>query len=358
MKKILSMMLVLTLIFVAVGCNNDAPAADEPPADTPSDEPADTPADTPSLDVEEKAFNLGMDSPEDTVTYLFAQKFGELLNAKSGGAYTVNLFANGQLGNDRELVESMQSGEVDFVVQTTAPQVNFVPELAVFDMANVFPDAETARKVLDGEFFDQIAPFYVDRNLKLLAYADQSFRELTTNTAVNELSDLAGQKIRTMENPYHIAYWTALGANPTPMAWGEVYIGLQQGTIDGQENPYEVIVSSKMYEQQDYVVNTNHILHILALTSSKATFDGLPAEAQAWVQEAADEAKVYAREQADARIAERVQIIKDSGTEIIDLSPELLAEMQEKAQAQYDEIRAAIGAELVDGLLEATEQAK
>lgn len=349
MKKVLSMMLIAMLLFIAVGCGNDAPASDKP-ADTPS-------SDSPS-NVEAKTFNLGMDSPEDTVTYLFAKKFADLLKDKSNGAYTVNLFANGQLGNDRELVESMQSGEVNFVVQTTAPQVNFVPELAVFDMANVFPDAETARKVLDGEFLDKIAPFYSDRNLKLLAYADQSFRELTTNKAVRQLSDLAGQKIRTMENPYHIAYWTALGANPTPMAWGEVYIGLQQGTIDGQENPYEVIVSSKMYEQQDYVVNTNHILHILALTASKKTFDELPAEAQAWVQEAANEAKVYAREQADERIAERVQIIKDSGTEVIDLSAEILAEMQERAQAQYDDIRTAIGAELVDALLEATEKVK
>lgn len=355
MKKLLVLLLTLTMLFTLVSCNGEDKAPAKEGTDKPT-ESTDKPAEGAKL--ETATFNLGMDSPEDTVTYLFAEKFSQLVNEKSGGAYTVNLFANGQLGNDRELVESMQSGEVNFVVQTTAPQVNFIPELAVFDMANVYPNIGVARKVLDGDFIEKIAPLYDANKLKLLAYGDQSFRVLTTNTAINKLEDLKGQKIRTMENPYHIAYWTALGANPTPMAFGEVYIGLQQGTIDGQENPYEVVVSSKLYEQQKYAVNTNHILHILALTASKDTFDKLPEDGQKLVQEAANEARAFAREQADSRVADRMKILKDSGTEIIDLDPAVLQEMQDKAQAQYDDIRKAIGTELVDALLQAAKDAQ
>lgn len=103
---------------------------------------------------------------------------------------------------------------------------------------------------------------------------------MTTNKKVENLSDFKGQKIRTMENSYHMAYWKNLGASPTPMTFSEVYIGLQQGTIDAQENPYEVIVSNKLYEQQDYVVETNHLPHLISLIVSEEFFDSLTEKQQ------------------------------------------------------------------------------
>lgn len=181
------------------------------------------------------SFELAMDSPEDTVTYLFGKKFAELVEEKSKGKIKITVYSSGQLGGDREICESVQNGDIAFVVQNTAPQVNFVPELAVFDLPNLFPNTEVARKVLDGPFFDTIAEKYEESNIKLLAYADQGFRVMTTNKKIETIEDFKGQKIRTMENPYHLAYWEALGANPTPMAFAEVYLGLQQGTIDAQE---------------------------------------------------------------------------------------------------------------------------
>lgn len=106
--------------------------------------------------------------------------------------------------------------------------------------------------------------------------ADQGFRVMSTNKAVNSFADFKGQKIRTMENSYHLAFWKALGANPTPMSFSEVYIGLQQHTIDAQENPYEVIVSNNLYEQQDYVVETNHLPHLISLIVNDEFFKDLP----------------------------------------------------------------------------------
>ncbi|SNS80868.1 tripartite ATP-independent transporter solute receptor, DctP family [Anaerovirgula multivorans] len=345
-KRIISLGLVSLLVLLMVACSGGSGTGTETGGNTDGEE-------KPSF-----TFSLGMDSPEDTVTYLFAQKFGELLSEKTEGKITVQLYPNGQLGSDREMVESAMSGEIDFVVQTTAPQVNFIPELAVFDMANVFPNVDVARVVLDGPFFNDIAVKYDSAGLKLLGYADQGFRTLTANRKVESLADLRGLKVRTMENPNHLAYWNALGANPTPMAWGEVYIGLQQGIIDAQENPYEVIVSSKMYEQQKYVINTNHILHTLSLISSGNTYSSIPAEYQKAINEAAEEAKIYARQQADARVADRVKIMEDNGVEILDIAPAVLSEMQEKAEAQYELIRSNIGADLVDSLLNASKAAQ
>lgn len=304
------------------------------------------------------SFNLAMDSPEDTVTYLFGKKFADLVGEKSSGRIKVEVYSNGQLGGDREICENVQNGDLAFVVQNTAPQVNFVKDLAVFDLPNLFANASIARKVLDGPFFEEIAKSYEANNIKLLAYADQGFRTMTTNKKVEKIDDFKGQKIRTMENPYHLEYWKSLGANPTPMAFAEVYIGLQQGAIDAQENPYEVIVSAKLYEQQKYVVNTNHLLHLLSLITSPKIFNELSAEDQQIILDAAAEAKVYAREQADNRVADRVKIITDSGTEIVDLSDDLKAEMANRASSAYDKVRSAIGNELVDAMLKAVEEAK
>lgn len=116
-----------------------------------------------------------------------------------------------------------------------------------------------------GLVYEKLEDIYNEGGYELLGMADQGFRVMTTNVAVNDLSDFAGQKIRTMENSFHLAFWQALDANPTPMAFSEVYIGLQQKTIDAEENPVEVIVSGRLYEQQEYVVETNHLPHYISL---------------------------------------------------------------------------------------------
>jgi tripartite ATP-independent transporter DctP family solute receptor len=350
-KRFLVVMLSLTLVLSAVGCGKtetSEPAATTPEASNESS--ASAPAETYS-------FTLAMDSPEDTVTYLYAKQFADLVSEKSGGNMTVQIYSNGQLGGDREIAESVQAGNIDFVTQNTAPQVNFIPELAVFDMPSVFPNVPTARKALD-LYKDTIAGAYENAGFKIFGFADQGFRTMSTNTKVTTVADIEGQKIRTMENPYHVEYWKALGANPTPMAFGEVYIGLQQGTIDAQENPYETIVSAKLYEQQKYIINTNHILHIITLIGNPAKYDSLPADYQAIIDEAAAEATVWARAEADARVSDRIAIMEDYGCEIVDLDDSVLDEMAAKADGVWGTIRCQVGDELVDSLLDAVKASK
>ena len=270
----------------------------------------------------------------------------------------LQIYSNGQMGGDIEIIESVQAGDVNFGVQNTAPQVNFIPELAVFDMPSVFPNVNIARETLDGPFFDKINAVYEKAGFKLLALADQGFRTMSTNKKVETMADFKGQKIRTMENPYHVAYWKALGANPTPMAFSEVYIGLQQGTIDAQENPYEVIVSAKIYEQQKYVINTNHLLHIITLIANPEKYNKIVPEDQKIINAAATEAKEWARMKADQRVADKIKIMKEKGVEIIDINPELQAEITRKSQGIYTMIRSKIGNELPDELLSGVEAAK
>lgn len=205
---------------------------------------------------------IANDSPPDTVTGIFTNKFVEEVERLSNGQIQIKAYHNGTVGGDRELVESCMNGDIPFVVQNTAPQANFIPKLAIFDLPMAYTNIEDLRSTLDDEeFMSLINQVYLEHSVRLLAMSDQNFRVMTTNKKIESLDDFKGQKIRTMENKYHLAFWQSIGANPTPMAFSEVYIGLQQGTIDAQENPYEVIVSGKIYEQQDYVVKTNH-LHI------------------------------------------------------------------------------------------------
>ena len=272
--------------------------------------------------VQRYAWPLGSSSPEDTVTQIYAEKFAEEVERLSGGMMLISVYPNSVLGGDRELLESCKEGDIPFVVQNTAPQVTFMPDVAVFDMPAVFETIDEVREHVDNpDFLSMMQQVYGDAGYVLLGYADQGFRVMTTNRNVQSISDFKGQKIRTMENSYHMAYWKALGASPTPMTFSEVYIGLQQGTIDAQENPYEVIVSNKLYEQQEII------------------------------REAAETAKEYAREQSDERIASRIQTIEESGTQIISLNDEMHEQIRELCKPVYESIEKNVSEDLVDAYL-------
>lgn len=303
-----------------------------------------------------KEFAIANDSTDDTVTGLMTQKLKEVLEAKSKGAFKVATFPNSQLGSDREITQSCQNGELAFVVQNTAPQVNFVPKAAVFDLPNLFPNKKVARAALD-KFQKDIEPEYAKAGIVMLGFGDQGFRVLSSNKAINKIEDFKGLKLRTMENKYHVQYWQSLGANPTPLPFSELYLALQQGTVTGQENPYEVIVATKLYEVQKYVIDTNHLFHTITIIMSKNIYDQLTPEEQKLVRDAAREVIVWGREQADKRHADRVAILKKNNVQIIKLSEKLLGEMQAKSKPVYDNISKAVGADLVKKLQNAVNEA-
>lgn len=298
------------------------------------------------------AWPLGTSSPEDTVTQIYAERFAEEVSRLSDGKMKIQVYPNSVLGGDRELLESCADGDIPFVVQNTAPQVTFMQDVAVFDIPCVYDDIDDVRKAVDSpEFLNSIKKVYLKGGYELLGYADQGFRVMTTNKKITKFSDFRGQKIRTMENPYHLAFWKALGASPTPMTFSEVYIGLQQGTIDAQENPYEVIVSNKLYEQQKYVFESNHLPHLISLIVSDDFMKGLPEDQQEIIRTAAETAKEYARDQSDARIASRIKTIEDSGTEILTPDETLRQQMEEAAEPVEEDIAKHVDADLVKAYL-------
>ncbi len=295
------------------------------------------------------AYPLGTASPEDTVTQIYAEKFAEEVDRLSDGRIKIMVYPNSVLGGDRELLESCYDGDIPFVVQNTASQVNFIDDTAVFDLPCVFDNLQAMRNTVDQpEFLELMQTSYREGGFELLGYADQGFRVMSSNKSVTEFSDFKGQKIRTMEDPYQLRFWKQLQANPTPMNFSEVYIGLQQNTIDAQENPYEVIVSNRLYEQQDYIIETNHVPHLISLIVSEKFYQELPKEDQEILIEAQEIAKVYAREQSDARISEKIQVIKDSGTEIITPDKALYRQMIEASEPVYEEIEKVVSPEVFE----------
>ena len=302
--------------------------------------------------VQRYAWPLGTSSPEDTVTQLYSQKFADEVNRLSKGKMKIEVYPNSTLGGDRELLESCSDGDIPFVVQNTAPQVTFMPDTAVFDLTSAFTTIEEARAAVDNPvFYKKMEKVYEKGGFKLLGYADQGFRVMSTNKEVKSIDDFKGQKIRTMENSYHMDFWKALKANPTPMTFSEVYIGLQQKTIDAQENPYEVIVSSKLYEQQDYVVETNHLPHYISLIVSDEFYKDLPKDQQKIIEEAAETAKEYARKASDERIEERMKVIKDSGTKIVTLDKKTQEDVRKAASDIYKSIKENVSKDIFNAYL-------
>lgn len=298
------------------------------------------------------AYPLATASPEDTVTQIYAEKFAEEVSKLSDGRIKIQVYPNSTLGGDRELLESCKDGDIPFVVQNTAPQVTFMPDLAVFDVPCAFADLESCREAIDNaEFRGLIDSVYEEGGYQLLGIADQGFRVMSTNKAVKSLGDFKGQKIRTMENPYHLAFWKALGANPTPMSFAEVYIGLQQHTIDAQENPYEVIVSNRLYEQQDYIVETNHLPHLITLIMNDDFYKDMPAEDREIMTQAAETATAYARQASDERIADRVKTIEDSGTEVLSVDENMRGEIVDASASVRDSIKAKVSPDIFNAYI-------
>lgn len=285
------------------------------------------------------AWVIATASPENTVTGIFANTFAQKVEELSQGELRMQVYHNSVLGGDTELLESVQCGDIPFVVQNTAPEVSYMPELCLFDLPCAFANIEDLHTVLDNHnFMQKINKIYEKSDFHLLALADQHFRVMTSNKKVQELSDLKGIKIRTMENSHHITFWKALGANPTPMAFSELYVGLEQHTVDAQENPYEVICSNGFYEVQKYVIESNHLPHLLALVTNQEFYQKMPKESQKIINQAAIIARDEARKQAVLRTSDKVKEIENGGAELVPVSEAFRESMLKVSKPLYQQI--------------------
>ncbi|KGP89646.1 ABC transporter substrate-binding protein [Pontibacillus chungwhensis BH030062] len=307
---------------------------------------------------EEKVIRAGIGLNDKHPQYKGLLKFKEIVEEKTDGSIKVETFHSGQLGDDRTMIENLQINSQQVVIPSTAPMANFVPEFSVFDIPFLFPSEDVADQVLDGETGQKILDKLEGQDLKGLAYWENGFRDLTNSErAVSSVEDFKGLKIRTMENDLHLDAFKALGANPTPMAFTELFTAMQQGTVDGQENPYATIYLQKFYEVQDHVSNTHHIYSPFVFLMSKTFFDNLSEENQKIVKEAAEEAGEYERKLNREANEKYLKKLQEEGMEFTEITDEAREEMKKKVQPVVDEYKSKIGEDIVDEVYKAVEEA-
>ena len=262
---------------------------------------------------------LGTTVNEQDSFQVCAEKFAELVKERTNGAYEIEIHPNGALGDERTMLESMQMGTLDMGIITSGPFVNFSSAMGVLDMPFLFANNEEAYKVLDGEIGKELLGTLEDADLKGLAYAERGFRNITNSKKpITNAADVAGLKLRVMENDVYTATFKALDVNAVPMAWSDALTALQQGTIDGEENPINVIYSYKLWESQKYVTLDRHSYSTAIITMSNDLFKSLPEDVQKIFEESAQEAAEYERQWVADQEADQLQEIKDHGMEVVE----------------------------------------
>lgn len=366
--KILSLALALTMsAALLAGCGGgsssggaSAPAASSGGSSAPaasSSAPAastdSAPVEAASGDFNEVTIIAAHGAAETTSENLSFLKFEELVEGKSGGKVQVELYPNQQMGGDREYTEAGTQGNIQMGGPSTANIAPFDPALNAFETPFLFSDRETVYKALDSAAGKALLDSLEVCGLKGLGYYENGFRHLTCNKDINSLADLSGLKIRVMENEVHLAIWNSLGANPGPLAFGELYTALQQKSFDAQENPAELIYNTKFYEVQDHVYKTGHIYTPYIIWINLDFWNSLNADTQALIQECMDESVQYCREICEANEAACFDNISSSGkSTVYEVSDELHQAMVEACAkgGVYDMVKEKAGGTYAEDL--------
>lgn len=275
--------------------------------------------------------------------------FKPLVETNSKGKIAVEIYPNGQLGADREMSEAVQLGTLEICIPATAAVSGFDKRIQILDLPYLFVNEEQAFKALDGELGQKINSFLPEQGFVSLGYPQNGFRHVTNNAKpIFKPEDLKGLKIRTMEIPAHVDFFRSVGANPTPMSWGELYTAMQQGTVDGEENPLEMIYDGKFYEVQKYVSLTGHFYSATVLLTSKAFMDKLPEDLRKVVESAA---RIFVLGQRDMIMnleQGRLEFLKSKGMQVNELSHEQLLAFKRAADPLYDKYEDVVGKEIMD----------
>ena len=295
-------------------------------------------------DIKERTIKFGTVGAENHPSVPGMKKFKELVEAKSGGKIKVNLFYNGTLGSDQAVVTAMQGGTIEMSVMNTGILSSVAKELAVFDFPFLFANEKESDALVDGPVGRKLHAKLEEKGLVGLSYWELGYRHITNSKRpINKVEDLEGLKLRVIPNPINVAWVKALGANPTPMPFPEVYGGLEQKAIDGQENPVAVIASSKLYEVQKHIVMSNHQYNPQSVLMSKKFFDTLAAAEKKIVDDSADEAAKSQRSASRADVAANLDLLKKNGMQVTEFSPAEVAKLRDKMKPVIAQFTANVG---------------
>lgn len=281
-------------------------------------------------------------------------QMNKLLAEKTGGRISLEIYPSSQLGSERELIEALQLGNVGMAFTSSAPIGAFKKEFFALDLPFVFKDRATVYKVLDGEPGEYMLKSLESINIKGLGYWENGFRQLSNSKLpVRTPDDLKGIKMRTMENEVHLATWKELGANPAPLAFGELFTALQQKTFEAQETPINLFRDMKYYEVQKFITKTGHLYSPFVVMMSKPLFDGLADADKAALMAAFAEAKTYQRDLAQKADAEAEAEMKTMT--FVELSDAEKEAFRAKMGPVYELVKKKAGAEMVEKVLAAVQ---
>lgn len=282
------------------------------------------------------------------------KEFKKHVEEKSKGQIQVSLHINASLGGDRQAVEAMQLGTLEAGVVGTSTLAIFESKFNVFEFPFLFKNHEAALKFLDGPNGEMLNKEMQKQDVRLIAYGINGFRHVSNNRrAINKPEDLKGFKIRTMENPIHIATFKLLGANPTPMNFGELYTALAQKTVDAQENPVSIFYTSKFYEVQKYYSLTGHLYAVVPLAVSEIFFSRLPDDLKKIVL---DGGKIYTQVERKITIEEEKNMLgemKKKGMAINELTDAEKEEFKKRTLPVYKQFEDKVGKALMEAVLKA-----
>lgn len=366
MRRILGIMLAVTVALGATACGKTAGGSaggaaagttsgtttgttagtnTGAPAGTEQSTSADSGAE-PELVIQLGHIDPATNDPYQMLAELFAEKVKEL----SGGTIQIDILSDAQLGSEASMIEGMKLGTIDCAIISNFSYSSNIPEFCTFDMPYLFTSEKQAHAVMDSQDItgDLIQKLYDEYDVKILAYAEGGFRSvINTKCAVNTPEDLKSMKIRVPGNETYLATFSALGSNPVSMASSECYTGLQQGTIDGLEQPIGPMYSYKSYEVCKYISLTEHLYNPISLTVSRSLWESLSDEQKGWISEAAE----YARDTERAQVPDLNErllkaMVDEKGIQVNEIEDK--EAFRKAVQPVYDEYTAKYGSERLD----------
>ncbi|MFB4164326.1 TRAP transporter substrate-binding protein DctP [Alteribacillus sp. JSM 102045] len=319
MQKLKKLAPVLAGLMLAAACGADesteetdtatSEAAEEEASDTETEEAGEN---------ETYTLKVGHIAPEDEAYALGMQEYAEAVEEETDGRVLFEIFGDGTLGGERELMEGVQLGNLDMSVVTTGVVTNFVTETTVLEFPFLFEDLDHAYEVMDGEIGQELLEHIEESGYKGIAFWENGMRHIANNKhPIESPEDLNGLKMRTIESELLIDTYEALGTSPTPMAFPEVYGGLQQGVIDGTDQSYGVMWSTGTYEQLDYLTENGLYYASATLLMNKDLYESMPADIQTTIVELGQEYAEVQREIAQELEVEQKASLEEEGVEII-----------------------------------------
>ena len=349
-RKITALLLAGAMMFALAACgNNSAPSNSNGNSNASASGGSTVTDGDPYANLDPKTLIIASSASSGLATHDLQQQCADAISEKTGGKLTIDLNWDGILGDDAALTENCIGGTIPMVSLMSSALVNYIPEVGVFDCPAIFANEEQAYEGVQA-MIETLNPLFEAKGLKILSMGFQTFRALSTNTNLQTAADFSGMRIRTLENKYHMAFWNNLGSVATPLAFSDLYLSLQQGLVDAQDNTAPAVYSNKFYEVQDYYMAVPAFMNVAVVICSKDVYDSLDPAYQDCLVEFADAYTQGAYNSGAQDIQDALDKIGDEIT-VLPVTDDMLAAFQTAAKPIWDDIAASLGDDIVDSFL-------